>query len=395
LEKEKLHIVLKKVLSSKRFAQKKESVLLDYLVQATLTGKIPKETTIALEVFRKDDRFDPAEDSIVRSSVFALRKKLDEYYLDEGREDLDRIRIPKGAYGVELYQPPAAKQWKRRIGKIIPWLLLGVMFVVSAILFFGNGYFRGMDERSRVSYSDHVVWKSFLDTGKPVMIVLGDYYLIEKGNSDLTYSYLRHPQINSDEQLREASTLSRLPDDWKEGYGHSFLGQEIPIVALRVFQVFRNNSTLLSVKLSSELTAMDIGSHHIIYVGGYHSLGILKHFFTFSHYSIPDTTSTIIYRGHTPEEYSRKEVNVLNDFGIDKDYVLVSKMKGSSETDILFILSERAFGKTEIIGELTEPDFSLLPENDIRSEYWEILYRVKGLESSGFSHKRLYFDYLD
>lgn len=78
--------------------------LLQYLVDATLAGdgERLKGFAIGVDVFERDETFDPAVDSIVRVQVARLRKMLDFYYLTEGRDAALRFDIPKGAYQVEF-----------------------------------------------------------------------------------------------------------------------------------------------------------------------------------------------------------------------------------------------------------------------------------------------------
>ena len=56
------------------------------------------EYEIAFQVFRRPQSFNPADDSIVRSSARQLRQKLGEYYLNAGRDETLLVEIPKGAY---------------------------------------------------------------------------------------------------------------------------------------------------------------------------------------------------------------------------------------------------------------------------------------------------------
>src|SRR5215212_2951286 len=53
-----------------------------------------KEYRIALDVFDRDDSFDPRADPIVRVEARRLRSKLKEYYEGEGAADSIRIDIP-------------------------------------------------------------------------------------------------------------------------------------------------------------------------------------------------------------------------------------------------------------------------------------------------------------
>src|ERR1700722_12362150 len=72
--------------------------LFDFLIECSATGRAPKETEVAIEVFGKDVGFDVAQDAMVRVYVHKLRRKLEEYYLAAGRSDPFHLTIPKGAY---------------------------------------------------------------------------------------------------------------------------------------------------------------------------------------------------------------------------------------------------------------------------------------------------------
>jgi hypothetical protein len=57
-----------------------------------------KEYVIGVEVFDKDESFDPRVDAIVRVEAGRLRTKIKEYYGEEGRSDPVRIEIAKRCY---------------------------------------------------------------------------------------------------------------------------------------------------------------------------------------------------------------------------------------------------------------------------------------------------------
>ena len=89
------------MLASKVFSlSKRQSAFLDYVVNAALEGGADrlKEFALGIEVFEKDESFDPGTDSIVRVEASRLRAKLREYYAGEGAGDPVRIDIPKGHY---------------------------------------------------------------------------------------------------------------------------------------------------------------------------------------------------------------------------------------------------------------------------------------------------------
>lgn len=61
-------------------------------------GGLLKEYTIAVEVYGKDESFDPRMDPIVRVEARRLRSKLTEYYENAGRNDAICIHLPVGSY---------------------------------------------------------------------------------------------------------------------------------------------------------------------------------------------------------------------------------------------------------------------------------------------------------
>lgn len=73
---------------------------LTYVVGECLAGRTDrlKGYSIGLEVFDKNESFDPQTDTIVRVQARALRQKLEQYYGHEGAQDPVVISIPKGTY---------------------------------------------------------------------------------------------------------------------------------------------------------------------------------------------------------------------------------------------------------------------------------------------------------
>jgi TolB-like protein/Tfp pilus assembly protein PilF len=73
---------------------------LRYVVEATLEGKQDriKAYTIGIEVLRRDVKFDPQLDPIVRVEATRLRRALERYYAGTGADDPIIIDLPRGTY---------------------------------------------------------------------------------------------------------------------------------------------------------------------------------------------------------------------------------------------------------------------------------------------------------
>ena len=73
---------------------------LRFIVERTLDGEGQqlKEYAVGIEVFERDEQYDPRIDSIVRVEAGRLRARLLEYYSQAGSDDTIIVRIPRGGY---------------------------------------------------------------------------------------------------------------------------------------------------------------------------------------------------------------------------------------------------------------------------------------------------------
>jgi len=92
---------LERILASPTFQQgDRLKRFLKFIVVEAVAGRRHelKEYVIGVEVFGKEETFDPRTDPIVRVQARRLRAKLVRYYRDEGRADETVIELPKGGY---------------------------------------------------------------------------------------------------------------------------------------------------------------------------------------------------------------------------------------------------------------------------------------------------------
>ena len=143
---------LERILTSKGFATAgRLSRLLRYVVEKTLAGETDqlKEYAVGIEVFERDDKYDPRIDSIVRVEAGRLRTKLDEYYNADGSSSPLRIALPRGGYAAMFTrtepatqaaaEPRAAIQQPRRSRAAIP-LAAGLVCAIGAMVVWLGGW---------------------------------------------------------------------------------------------------------------------------------------------------------------------------------------------------------------------------------------------------------------
>ncbi|MDB5532872.1 MAG: hypothetical protein JWO28_1187 [Hyphomicrobiales bacterium] len=85
-------------------ASNRLSAFLRFVVTEALEGRADrlKAFSIAVTVYGRDETFDPQANSIVRVEATRLRRMLDRYFRDEGKDAPVEIRIPKGRYVPEF-----------------------------------------------------------------------------------------------------------------------------------------------------------------------------------------------------------------------------------------------------------------------------------------------------
>lgn len=90
---------LDKILASPAFvSSERASRLLRFIVEQALRGRDANEYAIGVDVFDKDEAFDPRIDPIVRVQMRRLRSKLKEYYENQGAVDAVEICLPLRKY---------------------------------------------------------------------------------------------------------------------------------------------------------------------------------------------------------------------------------------------------------------------------------------------------------
>ena len=96
-----IRLMVARILSTDGFKRSKRLCeLLTYLVEEDLAGRGDriKATSVAMDIYKRDDDFDQQSDTIVRVEAGRLRQRLDEYYREHGHSDAIVIDIPKGTY---------------------------------------------------------------------------------------------------------------------------------------------------------------------------------------------------------------------------------------------------------------------------------------------------------
>jgi TolB-like protein len=136
---------LERMLASDDFNRSPQlGAFLRFVVEAVLQGKSDriKAYTIGVDVLRRDAKFDPQLDPIVRVEATRLRRTIDRYYAGLGAADAIRIDLPRGSYiptfsrrpvlpGVTAHSSTLDRFWSVRLLLVAAVALIVIAAVVA------------------------------------------------------------------------------------------------------------------------------------------------------------------------------------------------------------------------------------------------------------------------
>jgi hypothetical protein len=184
--------LLQRIVRSKHFAKAPLlSKFLLYVCDRALKGR-QKEITehqIGVLVFGRPESYDPGEDNIVRNYARQLRKRLAEYFADEGIQERFRIEIPRGGYvpvflpqhedSVEVQkevpafaasEPARKRKWHWPSWRVLVLLLLYSAALCAVSFFLAN---RRAQPRSSAGLT-HTFWGELFNRDSDTFVVPAD-----------------------------------------------------------------------------------------------------------------------------------------------------------------------------------------------------------------------------
>ena len=147
-----------------------------------------REQSIGRAVFGRKADYNPAEDNIVRVEMRQLRKRLEEYFLSEGKDEPYLILIPKGAYlpVLEPREPVlneaipriVSAQVSRRIWRF--WTTVAVIVgLIATCIWLGIDNRRMRDHLAGAAKLDRApLWPLLFNDGQQTLIICADSTLV-------------------------------------------------------------------------------------------------------------------------------------------------------------------------------------------------------------------------
>jgi hypothetical protein len=336
------------ILASYHFrGSKRYPALLKFIVNAALENRSPdlKERILGVEVFGRDPGYDTNADPVVRISAGEVRKRIAQFYHENGHHSRIQIELPLGSYAPEFLQrePQAAAippgiQPSGLLGleggaRITRPRSLARLFGLGAILgtaALGMGFLYHHRQSAAVSDTTVLreVWAPMLQTARPVLIVLR------------TAPPRRMPAVSEPISFAE--------------HMH-YVSISIAVALAHLGGVLNELGKSYEVKEAPQTTLTDISSRPVILVGAMNNQWTMRlvsrlrfHFVFF-----PDGKERI--EDSTNPGQAEWEFNALAPYAsVTSDYAIVARFHDSTtQGPVMIIAGLGAYG-TEAAGEFVQ-----------------------------------------
>lgn len=397
--------------------------LFEFLLAGSRLDAPPKEIEIAVSVFGKKPEFDLSQDAAVRVYVHRLRKKLDEFYADAGKDAAHRLTIPRGEYRI-VVEPvaiePAAPGQAQPAPETLPepapepappadstppaavraaprrrfWWYAGAAALSLNALAWGAFWKWHVPDDGFAAVREQSPWAALLQDNRPLVLLVGDYYIF--GEIDRAHGVdrlVREYDINSREELNEY--LMQQPQ-----LAARYKDLHLSYLPIGIAQVLRELMPILAptkkdrdrirVIMASHLTPGALKQANIVYVGYLSGLGVLHDpVFAGSRYTIGGTPDELIDKVKKVR-YVSQEGGPSQNEGKSVDYGYFSTFLGPDGNRIVILAGTRDIGMMQTTEALTGArTLAALQQQAGGAASFEALYEVDGIKQMNLNGRLL------
>ena len=377
--------------------------LFDFLIECSATGRAPKETEVAIEVFGKDVGFDVAQDAMVRVYVHKLRRKLEEYYSAAGRGDPFHLTIPKGAYRIVINDREASVEpagtdlpadtpvsslptAARSPGRRWLWPMLAASLVIN-LLFAGALLWYGRQGHASEPMLANPLWSRMLPADRPLLVVFGDYYIFAETDRNMEVQRLvREFSINSSGDLDQYLKLHPDLADRYQDMQLNYLPTSAAYALKDLMPLLAAASGHTRVVLASQLTPQMLKTSNVIYIGYLSGMGMLSDLvFSGSRFDVGESFDVLIDRSSGKRYISQAALPVPGEQTYH-DFGYFATFAGPAGNQIMIIAGTRDVAVMHTAESITHPEsLQQLTSRSGNSRSFDALYDVFAMDGTNLN----------
>ena len=373
--------------------------ILYYLIDAEEKGEQPKSTTIGIDLLGEEQlNTSMTLDSYIRAQIHGIRKKLELYYLSEGKQDEYKIIIPKGKYAITLETndtPEKKKTAFERYAYLMPWIL-GLLFIaiVSNIILI-IAFKKNKTTETVAKPSELLGHTQMLLQGtKAFTLVIEDSKLLREYDEE--QRIFRHILVNNDLSSEKNSVRTyqrKYPERRTTVSRKAFIDPFLIEYAQNLkFNAIKSHNTI-ALKYSSDVKTI---TSDIVFFGNSktNNLGVLKPYFYNSNFRskadakngsniilLVNKSDTTAYHWEHSNETTKRNT-----------YFIIFKTMSINGHQLVFLLNNDSVSKSYVLNEKNFPIIidELSKKVNLQSKSFEALIKINGRGSIGMTHEIIY-----
>jgi hypothetical protein len=368
--------------------------LLDYLLQCAREGRQPKEFEIAIDVLNRDSNFDVTRDSVVRVNIHQLRKRLDTYFDTINPDSPLRLQIPKGQYTVivksnelGLEAKPAKPSTTRR-----PHSLYAVIIALLLVNVWQWFYESGSNNAEFARTLAAPMWAAMQDDDIPILIVMGDYYIFgELDDNGRVSRMVRDFMINSRQDLVNLFMQDTSLQNYFRDLDMTYMPEGSASALLQIAPLVSAMGKRVNVTMMSRLSASDLRSNHIIYIGYISAMDKLNNLYFSASGLLPGRSFDEIYDKESGVYYT-SNAGLPEQGQPFQDLALIASWPAANDNQFVLLSGTRDAGLMHAALVASDSKrLSLLDDTNIAlRNSFEALYEVYGVDRMNFDASLLY-----
>jgi hypothetical protein len=358
-----------------------------------------KEYEIGCNVLGRKEDFNPNDDNIVRVQFTHLRKKLEEYFSSEGKDEPVQIVVPKGSY-LPRFEPKSSAAQLPEVSATVPlvnqtpidrghglskwiWIALlfgGVLAIAGSYLAMRQGATNNQPQPARDPF-----WSRLFDNSQPVGVVVADTCLVmlqDVLHTDVLlsdYSNRQYPDniLRREPDLKLRSALQLIASRQYT----SFADTSIAFRLRALTQQFTNSR--VSVRYARDLSIRDFKTGSFVLIGSRRAIPWVQLFepeLNFI-YQEDKLKHQFYFRNVNPKPGELAAYVPTEKDGVQETYADVAFLPNLQNNGSILILSGITMAASEAAGELVlRSSFAaelsqMLGKEGIRDKYFEILLK--------------------
>ena len=365
--------------------------LFDYLAARGPDGEPATQAEIGAAVFGQADA--DSDDATVRVYIHRLRKRLEDHYsAHPAARAGTRLEIPAGIYALRLGEKEADEEVRPAAegAAASPRRGLRRFWPAFAVLALLAAFIAGWAVDRGVRSSANALWQPFLETERPILIVLGDYYIFgeidpirpEEGR------LIRDFRVDSPEDLRLMQELEPERFGNAEDVGLNYLPFSVSYALEEIVPLLAASGKETELIAASALTPDMLNRYDVVYLGLLSGMGPLEELaFGQGGFRLGESYDEIIDRA-TGQIWTSEEARSLASPAFYRDYAYVARFEAPGGALVAVVAGQRDTGLRGIAPIAAADE---LPEEVARAaqggDAFEALVQITGQQGADLNER--------